>query len=181
MSRKTSALLVTTIIICLGTSASAIKIGFVDLQRALNTVKEGKKAINRLKRLFKKMKRTLDKKQKAVKAFQKQLKKQSLVLTESAKKKKLEDYRKMLIELQQLYIGKQRKINKLERRMKRPILNKMGLILQKIGNTENYTMIFEKTESSILFAQSHLDLTNQLIRMYNMKKKSRKRRKRKKR
>lgn len=159
------------IIICLSAPAFALKIGFVDLQRALNTVKEGQKAINRLKRLFKKMKRDLDNRQKKVKVFQEQIKKQSLVLTESAKKKKLEEYRKMLIELQQTYIEKQRKINTMERKMKRPILNKMGLILQKIGNRENFTMIFEKTESSILFAQSHLDLTNQLIRMYNARKK----------
>ena len=43
----------------------------------------------------------------------------------------------------------------------------MSRILGKMGKSGKYTMIFEKTESSLLWAEPHLELTNELIRRFN--------------
>ena len=45
------------------------------------------------------------------------------------------------------------------------IFQKMGVLLQTMGQEQNFTAILEK--SSVLYAKNHLDLTNELIRRYN--------------
>jgi outer membrane protein len=43
----------------------------------------------------------------------------------------------------------------------------MSRILQTMGRDQKWTLILEKNESSVLYSEASLDLTNELIRRYN--------------
>lgn len=51
MKKLTSALILAAVLIPL--NAFALKIGYIDMQRAINEVEEGKKAKKKLRRIFK--------------------------------------------------------------------------------------------------------------------------------
>lgn len=150
-------------------SAFAQKIGYVDLQAALNKVEDGKKAKARLKRDFAKKQKKLDAKQKAVKKKKEALEAQAMMLSDDAKQKKAMELQKEMYELQQLYLQLQGDLSKAEAKATQKIFKKMGKILQKIGKEKGYDLILEKTESSVLYAKDGMNITAELVKRYNSK------------
>ena len=47
----------------------------------------------------------------------------------------------------------------------------MQPIITSIAQRDGFTMVFEKTDSGLLYAPPSLDLTNELIRLFNEKNK----------
>lgn len=168
------ALVLMTSALTLGTAAPAsaqqtVKIAYVDLQRALNEVEEGKAAKGKLKKQFESKQKTLDDKQTELKKYKDSLEGQlkADVLSEDKKREMMMDYQKRFLELQNTYGQLQKELAESEGKETKKIFDKMAKILKDIGLKEGYTVILEKTESSILWAPQSLDLTDQLIQRYN--------------
>lgn len=154
--------------VLMSTSALAedeIKIGYVDLQRALNEVNEGATAKAALKKEFDEKQRTLDAKQNELKAMKEELDARGMMMTPEAKQERMGQLQQKLMETQQLYMQLQQELSKREAEVTSDIFQKMGTILQTMGRTSDYTLIVEK--SAVLYAKNHIDLTNELIRRYN--------------
>jgi outer membrane protein len=153
-----------------GAWAQDMKVGYVDLQRALLEVEDGKKAKARLKREFDKKQKQLDEKQKQVKKMKDELESGAMMMTEEAKRQKATELQKKMYELQQLYLQLQGDLTKKEAEATKEIFDRMGDIIQKIGRDKGYDLILEKTESSVLFARPSMDLTDEVIKRYNSRK-----------
>lgn len=149
--------------------AQQVRVGFVDLQRALNDTQEGQSAKRRLKRMFTKRQTDLDKMQKRIKRMEEDLKKQKEVLSEEAFATRVEAYRKAFIELQSTYVQYQRDLTERETEETGRILKRMQVILAEIGEREGYTAITDVTEGGIFYFRQSLDLTNELIRLYDQR------------
>jgi outer membrane protein len=61
---------------------------------------------------------------------------------------------------------KQEMANK-ERTELQAIFGKMDPIIAQIAVREGFTMVFEKTDSGLVYAPASLDITNELVRLYN--------------
>jgi outer membrane protein len=154
----------------LGLAAPAVaqvRLGFVDLQRALNDTQEGASAKRRLKRMFNKRQGELDDQQNRLKRMEEDLKKQKGVLSDDAFEKRVEAYRKAFVELQTTYVQHQRDLSERETEETGRILKRMQTILAEIGERDNYTTIIEVNEGGVFYFRSSLDLTNELIRLYD--------------
>jgi outer membrane protein len=149
--------------------AQQVKLGFVDLQRALNEVEDGKKAKGKLKKMFDDRQKKLDGQQEELKKFKEQLEGElkSDLISKDKKQEKMADYQKRFYELQTVYMGLQKELTEAEATETKKIFQRFQQILKDIGLKDGYTMIFEKTESSILWAPQSLDITDQLIQRYN--------------
>jgi outer membrane protein len=161
---------VAVIVAMLGLAAPAIgqnQLGFVDLQRALNETQEGNAAKRRLKGMFNKRQRELDTSQKRLKRMEDDLQKQKGVLSEDAFAKRVEAYRKAFVELQTTYVQHQRDLTDRETKETGRILKRMQSILAEIGARDNYTSIVEVNEGGVFYFRKSLDLTNELIRIYD--------------
>jgi len=143
-----------------------VKIAFVDLQRALNETEDGRRAKASLKRLFNKRQTALDAEQNKLKALKEQIEKQQKVLTKEALQKRAEEYQKAFVELQTSYVDYQRELAEKEAQLTKEIFSKMEGILRRIGQSEGYTMIFDRG-SGVVWGRSDLDLTDRLIQAYN--------------
>jgi outer membrane protein len=152
-----------------GAFAQNVKIGYVDLQKALIEVEDGKKAKARLKKEFDRKQQQLDKKQKQVKAMKDELESGAMMMTEEAKRQKATELQKQMYELQQLYLQLQGDLSKKEAAATKEIFDRMGKIIQKLGREKGFDLILEKTESSVLFARPSMDLTKEVIKRYNAK------------
>ncbi|MEW5854391.1 MAG: OmpH family outer membrane protein [Myxococcota bacterium] len=156
-----------SLLIPVAAHAEEVKIGYVDVQRALNEVEDGRQAKAALKKEFDEKQRILDEKQEELRVMKEELDKQGMMLSPEAKQEKLNDFQKRMLEMQQLYFNLQRDLSTREAEMTRGIFERMNRILNQIAEEEGYTVILERNESSILYARPHMDLTNELIRKYN--------------
>jgi len=148
-------------------AAAGEKIGYVDLTRALNEIDEGKQVKKKLKREFDKKQKELDGKQNEVKAAKEEFDNLPPMVSEDVRRQKAQELQRQLYDLQILYANLQTKLTEKEAELTKPIFEKMELILNKIGKEQGYTLILEKSKSSILYAPPHMDLTNEMIRRFN--------------
>lgn len=149
------------------THAFAQKIAYVDLQRALLEVEDGKKAKAKLKKEFDNKQSELDKKQAAVKKMKDDLEAGAMMMTEDAKRGKAMELQKQMYELQQLYLQLQGDLSQKEAEATKKIFDRMGKIIEQIGKEKKYDLILEKSESSVLYALPTMDITSDLIKRYN--------------
>ncbi len=147
--------------------AGKIKIGYVDLQRAVRETNEGKKILTDLKTEFQRKQGQLDIKRKELEKMKQELDKQSLMMTEANKKDKERELLKKLKEWQTLGMTLQKDLDRRQSMALQGILRKMQLLLHKIGQKGKYSLLLIK--ESVLYAPGHFDLTNQVIREYNEK------------
>ncbi|MFW2386907.1 MAG: OmpH family outer membrane protein [Polyangiales bacterium] len=149
-----------------------MKIGVVDLQRAINETEDGRQAKRRLKKVFDERQKSLNDKQEALKAQKESLERQQDVLSQDALKTKVEKYQNDLMELQNEYVQYQQELSTKEGELTQKILEKMQGILRRIGQTDGYTLIIEANEGGVVWVPSNLDLTDVLIQKYNKQAKS---------
>lgn len=149
---------------------SSLKVGYVDLQRALTSVEEGKEARQRLKQDYQSKQQKLNQKQKEVKKLKKELQQQSAMLSEEAKRRKQKQLQKKMRELQQTYMTLQRDLSKKEASETKEIFKEMRAIVEEIANEKGYDLVLEKKRSSVLYANEAMDLTDELIERFEAKK-----------
>lgn len=147
--------------------AEEVKLGYVDLQRALNETDDGRKAKAELKKVFDQKQKELDEQQDALKKDIEDLNKKRTLLPPDKVQAKEAELQERMQKVQQSYMRHQQDLSSREQEATAKIFDRMSRIISKIAVSEGFTMIFDKTQSSVLFAKPHLDLTNELIRRYN--------------
>ena len=146
-----------------------IKLGYVDLQRALQEVAEGKDARARLKTELDKKKSEFEAEQAKLRDDKAVLDKQGSMMSEEVRNQKFTELQKRLFELTQRAEKLQAEMAGAEQKELKKIFEKMDPIIAAIAKREELTMVFEKTDSGLVYAPASLDLTNELVRTYNDK------------
>jgi outer membrane protein len=142
------------------------KIGFVDLQRALNEVDEGKAAKAVLKKDFDEKQKQLDAKKTEFDKLTADFEKQAVVMSEAAKRDKAQELDRRARELQGVFMQLQKDLSDREREATKGIYDRMAVIVREIAEAEGFSIVLEKG-AGLVYAPTSLDLTNELIRKYN--------------
>ncbi len=145
------------------------KLAYVDFQRAIKEVEEGKAAGAALKRDFEEKQKQLNSKSEEVKRLQEDFQKQAALLTPEAKAAKGAEIERKMMETQEFYVKLQQDLSGKEREAMRPLADKMTAIVREIAEADGFTMIFDRDSAGLVYAPSSLDVTNELIRKYNAK------------
>jgi outer membrane protein len=145
------------------------KLAYVDFQRAIKEVEEGKAAGAALKRDFEEKQKQLNSKSEEVKRLQEDFQKQAALLTPEAKASKGAEIERKMMETQEFYVKLQQDLSGKEREAMRPLADKMTAIVREIAEADGFTMIFDRDSAGLVYAPSSLDVTNELIRKYNAK------------
>jgi len=144
-----------------------IKIGYVDMQRALNESEAGKEAKVAVESEYQKFQNEIVQRQKELKALQETLQRQELMLSEKARKERERDYQNKLKEFKRWGEDRQGELKQKERELTKATLNGLGGTVKKLGEQEKFTIILEKNEAIILYASSAIDLTDRVIQIFN--------------
>lgn len=147
--------------------AAEIKIGFVDLQKALNLSEAGKAAKESIQKRVKTSEEGIEGKQKELKKLKDELEKQGLLLSEEARAAKERDYQQKLKEFQRATKDIQESLQQQDADFTRKILEDLFKVIKTIGEKEGYTVILEQSESSLLYADDKIDLTDKVIKAYD--------------
>jgi len=149
----------------LTTLAADLKLGYVDLQRALEEIDEGRAAKAQLKKDFDEKQKQLDQRTDEVKRLDADFQKQALVMAPDAKAAKSAEIDRKKVEVQQFFVALQQDLAGREREVTRGIFDKMIAMVRELAEAEGFTMVLDR--NTVLYAPASLDVTNELVRKYN--------------
>jgi outer membrane protein len=144
-----------------------VKIGVVDLMKALNESDAGKKAKAELESVIKSKQAVINEKGKAIEKLKAELDKQSSVLSPDAKKSKQDNLDRMMRDYQRMVSDSQSDVKQKESDLTDGILKGLRTVIKKIGQKEGYTIIIEDAKGIVLYSKKNLDLTDEVIKQYN--------------
>ncbi len=146
-----------------------VTIGLINLQKVLNTIKEGKDVNDKLKKSFDDKKSTLTKEEEKIKKAQEEYMKQAALLSAEAKRKKEAELQQNIIALQKKTMEYQKEISELEASMKKPILDKVKDIVEAVSEDSKVDFTVEVSTSPVVYAKTKKDLTDLVISAYDKK------------
>jgi outer membrane protein len=148
-------------------AADDMKIGVVDMQKALQSVEAGKKAKAQLEKEVEAKKKEFDSEKAAITKMGEEFKKQSLVMSDEARAKKQGELQERIAKLQQKGMETENELRTKEQQLTQPILNKLRGIITEQAKKKGYSMVLEKNENTVLFSQDKDDLTQDVVSAYN--------------
>lgn len=171
MNKKTFLAMVLGLVMSFGASAAELKIGYVDLQKALQDTSAGKKAKAELEVEFKKKKKALEAKEADLKTKREDIQKKKDLLSEVALQQKAAEFQQEMLKYRDQLQKSQLEIQKRERELTAPLINALGKVIDEIAKKEGYDMILEKSQQGIVWAKEDMDLTAKVVQTFEKKKK----------
>ncbi|MDD2897416.1 MAG: OmpH family outer membrane protein [Desulfuromonadaceae bacterium] len=150
--------------------AADLKLGYIDMQRALNGSEAGKEAKEQLAAKVKKYQDEINVKQEDLKKAKDELEKQGMLLSDTARAAKEKDYQNKLKDFQRFTKDAQDELQGKDEELTRKILEGMEKVIKEYGSQKGYTFIFVKNES-MLFADDKADLTEEILKLFNANRK----------
>jgi outer membrane protein len=161
---------VTALVLILATAATAgaqdLKLGFVDLQRALNESEAGKRAKEDFRGQLDKLQSDLKRKKDELDRMKEQIEKKSAVLKDEERRNLEKDFQKKVRDFERSYKDSQTEMQGKDGELTARILADLQEIIQEYGRDEGYTLILEAS-SNVLYGASSIDLTDKVIEAYN--------------
>ncbi|MBI5739230.1 MAG: OmpH family outer membrane protein [Nitrospirae bacterium] len=155
------------LLFALGAQAAEVKIGYVDLNKALNESDEGKKAVKTLEELFKTKQTVIEEKRMELTKLTEDLQKQSSILNQDAIKEKQDERERLGRDFQRMVKDAEEEVDKKRSAFMERILKDLSEIVNKTGEEEGYTAIFERVQGGIIYMPEKLDITVSIIKKYN--------------
>ncbi|OIQ19756.1 MAG: hypothetical protein BM556_04550 [Bacteriovorax sp. MedPE-SWde] len=153
------------------TQAFALKMGKVDVQKVLVSIKESGKIRAQLKKEFEKKQKQIRKEEEGLVKDRKAFEKQSVVMNAKTKAKKQQELQAKFMALQQKMQRYQGDMQKMEQKFKQPILNKIRVIVEEVSAKKGLDFTYESGTTPLLYVKTVTDLTKDVIKAYDKKNK----------
>ncbi len=161
------ALISTAVLFASAAHAAEFKAAYVDIQRAVQEVDEGKAAKTRLQSLADSKQKAFEKEKAALQAEVDAYTKQKPTMDDKIASAKEMELQKKTYDFAQKAEKLRVELSESERKELGTIFPKLEQLLGQIAQREGLTMVFDRSSSGLAWAPASLDLTNELIRMYN--------------
>jgi outer membrane protein len=148
-----------------GAASAEQKVAVVDVQRAVASTEDGLRAQATLKKLFDNRQQELNKKQTDLQKQREEIDKQAKVLPKDALEKRVNDWQKQMLELQQIFVEYNKELEKKQKELTDPVFEKVMQIIKRLATSENIDVVMDK--ATVAYVRGDLDLTDRCIQMYN--------------
>ncbi len=143
-------------------TASPSKVAYVDLQRTLAETKIGKQAKKKLEKDQARKQKDLDKATKELEKKYEELNKQRAVLKPKVLRQREMEIQQAYVQLQDKYLKLQQELAQMEAKLVRDIFGKAAPVIEKIAKRDGITIVLEKSQSAVLWADPGIDITNEV-------------------
>ncbi|MEJ2201036.1 MAG: OmpH family outer membrane protein [Desulfuromonadaceae bacterium] len=167
MKRLAGLILVCFLLTVSSAFSAESKVGYVDLQKALNFSAAGKAAKETITAKVKEFEGKIEGKKAELQKLKEELEKQAILLSEQARSDKERDYQQKLKDFQRYTKDALEELQRADADYTRQILEKILKVVQEVGEKEGYAMILEKSESSLLYADEKIELTEKVIKAFD--------------
>ncbi len=146
-------------------TAGDVRIGFVDIQKAIVETKQFKKSQMKFRVELQKEKGIIDARKKKVESMLIELNKQANVLNPSLKKKKEESFLREKKDFERYVQDREEEFARKEKIALDKISKKMLKVLKQLGKQKKLTMVLEK--KAVFYSDSTLELTSLATKTYD--------------
>jgi outer membrane protein len=151
------------------TSVAAVpqvrKVALVDMQRVLNETKQGKKARGKLEKSSEAKSKKLEAKRKKLESEMAKLEGKSGAELAQLQEKLQRDY----MELQQMYMQLQQDLAVQENELLEQIYKNSQTIVNGLAKEYGVDLVLIRDDSTVLYADSSMDVTAELVKRYDAK------------
>ncbi len=151
----------------LAASAAETKVGFVDLQKALNLSAEGKAAKEKITAKVKEYESVIDTRQQELKKLKEDLEKQAVLLSPEARDAKERDYQQKLKEFQRFTKDVQEELQQQDSDHTNRIIEKLVNLVQEIAKRDGYDLVVERNSGGIVYGADKVDLTDTVLKEFD--------------
>ncbi len=141
------------------------RIGVVNVQYAVTQTEDGIRATNTFKKLFDRRQQDLDARQADLAKMREDIERQTRILSRESLTRRMEDWQKRMVDLQTTYVDHNRELQKKQAELTNPIMKKMLGVIGRIAKKNGYDVIVDA--QAVPYVRSDLDLTDQVIQLYN--------------
>ncbi len=147
---------------------SGLKVGYVNMNRAINLSDEGKRSKKFLEAQFAQTKRSLDVKKQTIQVKERELS-ESLMLSEEAKSQKRKEIERLKKELMEEAKKEQNAFRSDEQRHTKKIFEDLLSVVKKVSASEKYDLVLEfNVSQTVLYSRFEFnDLTDKVVLEYN--------------
>lgn len=160
-------LMLAFLLFSLPAGAAGLKIGYANLQQALNECEAGKKAKDTLQGEAQKLEAELNGKQETLKNMKDEFDKKSAVWNKETRDAKELEFKTKSQEFQKQFMEYGDKLNKRKQEVEADIINGLRGTVEKLAKEKGYTYVFEKSVGGLLYAPDEDDLTPAVIKAYD--------------
>ncbi len=167
------AVLVATLlaILCVPSLAAAdVKIGYVDLQRALNESAAGKKAKDDFRGRVERLENQLKGKKEELDKLKSDLETKGTVMADAQRKKLETEFEQKRLDLKRRFEDSQQELQKKDQELTGKIIQDLQGFIKEVGDRDGYTLILELGSSPVLYYKKSSDITDDVLSVYNGRK-----------
>lgn len=146
-------------------TAKDLRIGFVDIQKAIVETKEFKKSQMKFRVELQKEKGIIEARKKKVEGMLLEINKQANVLNPSLKKRKEESFLREKKDFERYVQDREEEFARKEKVVLDKISKKMLEVLKQLGKQKKLTMVIEK--KAVFYSDSSLELTSLATKTYD--------------
>jgi outer membrane protein len=158
------------LVLAAGIANAQSKVGYVDVQKAIQATAAGKKAKEVLDGEYGKRKKDLDKKKADIEKMNQDLEKKKTVLSEEVLNKKQMELQEEMMRFQKVVAENQMEIQKKEKELVEPILERMRKTIEKVAQEKGFSLVLERGAQNVLYAQKDSDLTDEVVKAFEKEK-----------
>jgi outer membrane protein len=146
-----------------------VKIGFIDIQRAISDSNAGKRAKERFQAQVKKAEAELLKEKTELERLKADLDKKGPLMKEEERRNSEADLQRRFVNYQRTMTDQQQELRQKEGALTGDILKELEKIVNEIGKSDKFTLILERNQ--ILYSDQGIDVTNKVIEVFNSRNK----------
>jgi len=141
------------------------KFAFINIQRIASESNEGKTSSARLEGLRAKKASDLNDKNKAIETLQ--AKQKSNVMSDDARAQAQREIDKLQVDIQRMTQDAQQEMQDMQNELQVDFQRKVAPIIQLVAQEKNIQMLFSQGDSGLVWADTGLDLTNEVIKRFD--------------
>ena len=144
-----------------------LKVGVVDMQRALNDCEAGKKARDQVKAKFEKAQDQLKRQREDLDRLREDYDKKAVVLKEEERRNLEKDLENRSLEFKRKYEDFQRDLKRTDSELTASIVDELYALVRDYGEKHGYSLVLEASNGALLYNDKATDITDEIIKLYN--------------
>jgi outer membrane protein len=148
--------------------ANEMKIGFVNLQEALENTSAGKKALKDLEKELEAKKKELSKKDADIRKMKEDMDKKASLWTDEVRARRMSEFQQEVQKFQSEVESSELAFRKRQADLTQPILEKLERAIEKVAKEGNFTLVLNNTEAmkTILWGDGKVNLTDDVVKAF---------------
>ena len=147
--------------------AAGLKIGVINVERLVQESALGKEAFNRVKKLNDQKKEEGDKLQKEIRDLEQKLADQGSALADDKKEALQKTYQEKAIAFKRFQDDANRDLETAQKKELSDLERRVFPVINQVGKEKGFTMIFNKFQSGLVYADETVDITDDVLKQFN--------------